>query len=125
MLGGVKITTTVLLAAVCGALSLPCLHAQEKPFVVHPDGPAPQASAAPAPAANCPPAETIQQLLDQVDSNVSGDASKDFTCLQRLFVPGGRLVIVRKLAQPTAEGQQVAIRPLTIEQYIEVAKKRT
>lgn len=117
--------TVVLAAALAAFATIAPAQQSSAPFVVHTDKtPTQTAPAALTSPSNCPQPKTPAALLDALDDAISGPGTKDFACLQSLFIPGARLVPIQKLQEPTPAGLEIGMRPLTIEQYLDLAKKR-
>lgn len=77
------------------------------------------ASLAAQPAAACPSAARLDQLIKALDSAVSGPANKDRTCFRALFTPDARLIPIRVNSDGSA-----APRILTVQGWIDAVAKR-
>jgi len=72
-----------------------------------------QAGPAASPAAACPPATTLDQLIKALDDAVSGPRNKDRACMRELMLPEARMSPVRKEQDGT-----FAPRMLTVDDWI-------
>lgn len=80
---------------------------------------APTPPAAPAQAATCPPATTLDELTKALDDAVSGPGNKDRACLRDLMLPEARLTPVAK----SPDGG-FAPRLLTVDDWVNAVAKR-
>ena len=78
-----------------------------------------QSNPQPVPAAACPTATTLDELIKALDDAVSGPGNKDRTCMRGLMLSDARL-------SPIAKAPDGAIAPhvLTVDGWIEAVAKR-
>ncbi len=92
--------------ALTAALLVPALHSQT------PDAQPPKITV-------CPSAATLGELVEAIDSAVSGPGNKDRTCFRSLFTPDARLIPIRV----NADGSSTP-RILTVDDWINAVAKR-